>query len=185
MPLFAGMVRSKSSFWNGKRTALHSREVHIQKEHLPPPASRRLKQSQLVSIQMSKRKPEPPSLPAPTEAQTQKAIMEYLAAKGVLCFRMNSGAVLASYNGKTRMVRYGVPGMADVLAFPTIFKHDLTIFGKIEGLGYHEQVALWIEVKGPKGVQSDLQKSFQQQVEAHGHRYVLAKSLDDVIAVIG
>ena len=124
-----------------------------------------------------------PNLPAPTEAQTQKAIMGYLAAKGVLCFRMNSGAVLASHNGKTRMVRYGVPGMADVLAFNWQWG---ILHGRENALREVKcLVPVWIEVKGPKGVQSDLQKSFQQQVEAHGHRYVLARSLDDVIAVIG
>lgn len=121
------------------------------------------------------------------ERDVQKAILDYLAAKGILAFRMNSGATLSSYKGKTRMVRYGTPGMADVLAFPfkperaylrdnLPFEYGGTIFKTI--------VPTWIEVKAPKGKQSELQKSFQAQVEAHGHRYILASSLDAVIEVL-
>jgi hypothetical protein len=55
--------------------------------------------------------------------------------------------------------------MADVIAFPN---------GSV----------LWIECKAPKGKQSDLQKSFQEQVESHGHKYLLAYSLSDVIEAV-
>lgn len=37
-----------------------------------------------------------------------------------------------------------------------------------------------IEVKAPKGKQSDNQKEFQRQLEAAGGRYILAYSVDDV-----
>ena len=40
--------------------------------------------------------------------------MDYLAAKGILAFRMNTGAMKL----EKRFVRSGVPGMADVLACP-------------------------------------------------------------------
>lgn len=98
------------------------------------------------------------------EAQTQALILDYLQAKGVLAFRMNTGAMRAEYKGKSRFMRFGVPGMADVLAFPL----------------NHTMEVLWIECKAPKGTQSGLQRSFQEQVESHGHRYILAKSLEDV-----
>lgn len=39
-----------------------------------------------------------------------------------------------------------------------------------------------IEVKGPGGKQSDHQKQFQERLEAAGGRYILARSLDEVIA---
>jgi hypothetical protein len=41
-----------------------------------------------------------------------------------------------------------------------------------------------IEVKAPKGRQSEHQKEFQRQLEASGGRYILAYSLDDVIAAL-
>jgi len=62
--------------------------------------------------------------------------------KGILAFRMNTGAVHSEYKGN------------------------------------------WIEVKAPKGIQSELQRSFQLQVESHGHRYILARSLEDVTSLL-
>ena len=104
-----------------------------------------------------------------TEAQIQKAIMDWLQAKGILAFRMNTGAVHSEYKGKSRFMRFGVLGMADLVAFPM--------------RGIYPRV-VWIEVKAPKGVQSELQKSFQKQVEDHGHRYILARSLEDVTSLL-
>lgn len=113
------------------------------------------------------------------EAQTQKLILDWLAAKGILAFRMQTGATMSSYNGRTRMVRYGVPGMADVLAFPRSLDYVY------QGQSRHKaDPVVWIECKAPKGKQSDLQKSFQQQVESHGHRYIVVTTLDDVIAAL-
>ena len=106
-----------------------------------------------------------------TEAQTQRLIMDWLQAKGILAFRMNTGAMSGEHKGKKWFMRFGVPGMADILAFP-FCSTSL------------EQCPAWIEVKGPKGKQSEFQKSFQQQVEIHGHRYILAYSLDDVIKAL-
>ena len=41
-----------------------------------------------------------------------------------------------------------------------------------------------IEVKAPKGRQSEHQKEFQRQLEAAGGRYILAYSIDEVIAAL-
>lgn len=99
------------------------------------------------------------------EGALQKTILDWLAAKRIMAFRMNTGAVKTD----KRFFRFGVPGMADILAFPD--------YGDTSGV-------MWIEVKaGTK--QSELQKSFQQQVEAAGHRYILARDLDAVIEEIG
>lgn len=97
------------------------------------------------------------------EADIQKAILEYLAAVRCLAFRMNTG--VAQYEGESRLRRvpFGVKGMADILAF-----HPKT------------KLPVWIEVKTETGRQSEYQKSFQRQVESHGHVYVLARSIDDV-----
>ena len=42
-----------------------------------------------------------------------------------------------------------------------------------------------IEVKTPKGVQSDKQKRFQRKLEAAGGEYILARSVEDVEHQLG
>lgn len=76
---------------------------------------------------------------------------------------MNSG--VAHYEGRqsVRRVSFGVKGMADILAF-----HPET------------GTPMWIEVKNETGKQSAYQKSFQSQVESHGHVYIVARAIDDV-----
>lgn len=41
-------------------------------------------------------------------------------------------------------------------------------------------VGVWIEVKTPTGRQSQDQQKFQQEVEAHGGTYILARGIDDL-----
>ena len=113
-------------------------------------------------------------VPQPSEAQTQKAILDYLAVKRIWHVRMNSGVMKTEKS----FVRFGRPGMADILAMPKVKCTD----------GVHNVlmtfiVPVWIEVKGLKGKQSEAQVLFQKEVEAEGHLYVLARSLEDVLAV--
>ena len=113
-----------------------------------------------------------------TEAMILKSVLEYLQARRVLAFRMNSGtAMLPGANHKHRPVRFGVPGMADVLAFPQVLITMNTATGPRK---LATPIPLWIECKSPVGVQSEVQKSFQAQVEAEGHRYIIARNVDDV-----
>ena len=91
------------------------------------------------------------------EAGVQRAILDLLAAEHVLAFRMNSGVLKT----ERRFVRFGVPGMADVLAFP----------GPV----------LWIECKSDRGRQTAEQASFQRMVESHGHAYLLARAPEDLL----
>lgn len=107
---------------------------------------------------------------AASENDIQRAILDYLAAEHVLAFRMQVGAFSSEYKGKTRFMRVGTPGMADILAFP-LHPDDWSVM---------QPHPLWIEVKIEKGKQSDLQKSFQEQVEREGHRYIIARSIEDV-----
>jgi hypothetical protein len=101
------------------------------------------------------------------ESELLRLAMDWLAAKHILAFRMNVGAVKT----EQRFFRFGVSGMADILAFP----RDITSTG-----GYGCIRPTWVELKVGTNNQSDLQKSFQQQVEQEGHRYILARSLADV-----
>ena len=106
------------------------------------------------------------------EGPIQAAILQWLAAEHILAFRMQVGAVKLD----NRFVRFGTPGMADILAFPKLKSTD----------GLHVVLMtficpLWIECKAENGKQSELQKSFQAQVEREGHRYLVIRDLQELI----
>lgn len=88
------------------------------------------------------------------EGLVLRSLLDLLAAKRILAFRMNTGAIKFG----ERFVRFGTVGMADILAFP-----------KLNGF----PSPLWIEAKGPDGRQSHEQKMFQQVVESDLHDYLL------------
>jgi len=83
---------------------------------------------------------------------------------GVQAIRMNTG--MAIHGG--RKVRYGYQGMADVMV-------------RVRKNKCESWRTVWIELKAKDGRQSDAQIAFQQQTEAWGDRYVLARSVDDVL----
>lgn len=105
------------------------------------------------------------------ESYVLNAVMEYLAAKRIFAIRMNSGAVKLD----NRFLRFGSPGMADVLAIQ-----------QCQGYGAYETFTktkvYWLECKALGGRQSELQKAFQNRVEAEGHIYILARGIEDLQA---
>lgn len=103
------------------------------------------------------------------ESEVLRQITDYLTAKRVLWFRMNSGAMFGSHKEKKWAVRFGMPGMADILSFVSTRN------------GF--QMPVWIEVKNDKGKMSQYQIFFKELVESRGHFYVLARSVDDVMAL--
>jgi hypothetical protein len=106
------------------------------------------------------------------EGYVLDAVMDYLAAKHIFAIRMQVGCARID----KRFVRFGVPGCADILAATSTGYVAQGTDGKRTPL----QRVIWIECKAPNGKQSALQKSFQAQVEAQGHRYILARSIDDL-----
>lgn len=106
----------------------------------------------------------------PSEAETQRAILELLAAHNIFAGRLNTGAGFA--NGRPIQHHSFGKGCADILAFPS-FRTD----------EYNDLVITptWIEVKSPKGQQSPEQRSFQLHVESLGHTYLLVRSIDDIL----
>src|SRR5690242_19866197 len=52
------------------------------------------------------------------ESIVMAQVRDYLIHHRILAFRMQTGAHVAQYKGRTRMVRYGTPGMGDWLTFP-------------------------------------------------------------------
>lgn len=77
-------------------------------------------------------------------------------------YRNNTGATVIGEGKGKRFLRFGAKGSPDIVC---------VINGNYVG----------IEVKGLKGYQSPDQKSFQEGLEGAGGRYILARSLDDVI----
>jgi hypothetical protein len=94
------------------------------------------------------------------EGDTQKQILDYLALKHVFHYRNNSGAFKRDDG---HFYRFGAAGSPDIIC---------VIKGQYVG----------IEVKAPKGKQSEHQKEFQRQLEEAGGKYLLAYSLEDVVA---
>lgn len=69
------------------------------------------------------------------------------------------------------------------------------VYKNHQSLGSHRGLAdltaikdgkvVWIEVKAPGGRQSEHQRRFQEELEAHGGTYILARSVEDVERALG
>jgi len=98
------------------------------------------------------------------ERDIQKAILHWLKLKRIFHFRANTGATSFGTGPKRRFVRFGEPGVPDIICIEPRT-------GRFVGL----------EVKGEKGLMSMAQFKFQIRVlEAKGE-YLLAHSLEDVV----
>lgn len=42
-------------------------------------------------------------------------------------------------------------------------------------------ITIYVEIKTPRGVQSDYQKDFQADVESHGAKYIICRDAEDII----
>lgn len=93
--------------------------------------------------------------------------LQYPAWRGLL-FAVPNGGRRDGITGKKLKDEGVVPGVSDLLLlYPS---------GK-----YH---ALCVEMKTPKGRQSEVQKAWQRAVERAGYKYALCRSLDDFITTI-
>ena len=100
-----------------------------------------------------------------TEAQIQKAIMQWGQYKKVLMHRINVIGTPLHKDGLTVYRPSTNKGMADIHA---------TVL--VEGI----PVSVWLEVKTKKGKLSANQKAFQESIEAAGGFYYVVRSIDDV-----
>jgi hypothetical protein len=103
------------------------------------------------------------------EAAIQHDILLALTERcGGVCtvWRQNTGAArLPGKNGAQQLVRFGVPGQAD-----------------ISGLFHGSGRRLEIEVKAPGGRQSASQKRFERVVRSCGGVYLLVDNTEDAVA---
>lgn len=77
-----------------------------------------------------------------------------------------------------RVIRYGVPGQADITGIVMIDDATATFDPNARVIG----VRLEIEVKSATGRQSDEQKAFQAMIDRHGSVYLLVRSAQDAVA---
>lgn len=115
--------------------------------------------------------------PVAPEKCAKKAITDYLRAEGIWCMRVNSGGI--------RNYRGAPAGTADLLAIIPTYRQlmDSRLHPALPR--YPDwAVPLWIETKSAIGKQREAQKTFQHDREAEGCLYVLARSVEDIMAVL-
>lgn len=101
------------------------------------------------------------------ESDILGTIMDWLKVHRIWHRRNNVGSFGNEHGGKKRFHSYGLGrGSPDIIVL-----HNNRIIG--------------IEVKGPAGEQSQLQREFQTEWEREGGIYVIARGLEDVFRVIG
>jgi hypothetical protein len=104
-----------------------------------------------------------------TEAQIQKAIMQWGQYKKVLMHRINVIGTPLHKDGLTVYRPSTNRGMADIHA--TVFLVGIP-------------VSVWLEVKTAKGKMSENQKLFRDSVQAAGGFYYVVRCIDDVESAV-
>lgn len=111
-----------------------------------------------------------------TEADLKRTVRDYLEIlkkQGRIWFaRLNSGDIFPKYKGRYYKIELCEEGTADYIVI-----QSMTL--KPKGCW-----VTFLELKAPKGNQSDKQKEFQAIVEAQGAEYLLAKSIDEVVEAL-
>lgn len=97
------------------------------------------------------------------ETHLVKAAVKYLHMRGIPCWRQNVGAVASEYKGKKRFIRFGVPGISDIIGL-------LPWNGRF----------LAAEAKVGKNKVSDDQRVFLDEVKASGGLAVVFYDLDEL-----
>lgn len=115
----------------------------------------------------------------PTEAETQKAVMQLLAAHRIFAGRINTGAGFV--NGRPVQHHTFGKGCADILAFPKTLEKFTNDSGSITRCVAFVITPTWIECKARGKKQRPEQVTFQQHVESLGHKYLLVDSVDQLV----
>lgn len=99
----------------------------------------------------------------PLESAIQAAICDYLALKKLFFWRQNTAPTFDKTKGVFRaMPKYAMKGVADIIV--------------ITDGGF----AVFLEVKRPKGKQSEDQKLFEERCKKIGCEYYVVTSVDKV-----
>jgi hypothetical protein len=126
-----------------------------------------------------------------SEAEVSKVCRDWLTLNHFRWFRMNSGVIPMGSGPNKRMIRLCPPGTPDVLILLPIVARFTEPEPGATGIDVSGG-AVWLEFKRPLGVkggasgreQTDDQRQFQRDAEAAGERYVVIRSLDDLVAAL-
>ncbi len=99
---------------------------------------------------------------AKEEKTIQNAVEQYLTLKKVFYWKNNSGALPTASGG---FIRFGAVGSPDICVVKD---------GQFIGL----------EIKIPKGKQSDNQKIFQGNLQKAGGKYYIIRSVDEMMKLL-
>jgi len=113
------------------------------------------------------------------ESQVQSSIISFFKKSKIPHNRVNGAQF--SIDGKNKR---GNPSKRMVRCNSINGKADIEVWMHAENNeGYIIGIPLYIEVKSSHGGrQSDSQKEFQEMLESRGYKYILARSLDDVVS---
>jgi hypothetical protein len=96
------------------------------------------------------------------EKDIQMAICDYLAFKKHFFWRQNTSAIINHKTGNFKsMPKYSLNGVPDIILIK-------------------DGIFIGLEVKRPKGVQSENQKEFERRTKQAGAQYHIVTSIDDV-----
>ena len=129
--------------------------------------------------------------PKETEAQIQRAVLEYLKLRGVFCWRQNTGSFRMNYNGKDRYIKVGFPGISDILGILPRWWYPGGKSGLVRAIGTPTSIPpdvgqfIAIEVKRPGQKPTLDQQAFLAAVKANGGIAFVATSIDDVRKGLG
>lgn len=98
-------------------------------------------------------------------ALVQSILLEFGARPDLRLWRMNTGAAIRPHGG---LIRFGLPGMAD-----------------ISGIMRPSGRRIEIECKTKTGRQSKEQQAWQRMIEWAGGLYLIARSIEDVRLALG
>lgn len=101
----------------------------------------------------------------PLEREIQRQILQFLELHRIPCWRNNTGAMRANYKGRSLMIRFGMPGMPDVLGI---------LPRPVPG------VLLAIEAKRPSGKLSITQQETIDRLLDAGALAFVARSVGEV-----
>lgn len=101
------------------------------------------------------------------ETELVKACLDILHELGILAWRQNTGAVAAEHKGRRRYVRFGVPGISDIL-------------GVMPGGRF-----LAVECKVARNPLTPKQREFLDEINRIGGLGIVARDVDDVLIQLG
>ncbi len=116
------------------------------------------------------------------ETDTVRAILQFLQLHRIPAWRVNTGAFRATYKGRERFHRFGVPGMSDIIGILPKRQHVTAQGSVLADLANPLGQFLAIEVKQPRKVPTPAQVAFIQTVILAGGVAFVAHSVAEVKA---